>query len=78
MNEATRDLLVEAKGYLERASDLLRMARSRSPKDMLTRNAFLMSVKTYDLTIESLQRNAPIQPHQGKEIESLYNSHDGD
>jgi hypothetical protein len=78
MDDKLRDLLAEAKALVGKASDLLRKARERSPGDLLTRNAFLMSIKTYDLTIESLQRNASKPGVSQHKVESLYNSSCGD
>ena len=74
MDNKLRDYLAEAKVLIGKASDILRKARERSPGDMLTRNAFLMSVKTYDLTIESLQRNASKSGINQPQVRSLYNS----
>lgn len=77
MTASAREKMLKAKQLLREASKLLSEAREDSPGDMLTRNAFLMSVKTYDLTVEAVQRNAPARPNQA-EVESLYNSHDGE
>lgn len=77
MDSTTRNLLEEAKRKQKEVMNLLSQVRESSPNNMLTRNAFLMSVKTYDLTVESLQRNAPSQASQ-PEVSSLYNSHDGE
>lgn len=68
------ELLDAAKCAALEVSRILRVARELSPADMLTRNAFLMSIKTYDLTVESLQRNASKSGVSQHKVESLYNS----
>lgn len=73
-NKRLGELLVAAKKALLEASRILRVAREEAPGDMLTRNAFLMSIKTYDLTVESLQRNASKPGVSQPKVESLYNS----
>lgn len=69
------DTLREARELIQRAMRKLEVAKMES-EEMVTRNAFLMCVKTFDLTDVAFKRSS--QTKKTETRSELYNSQTGD